>query len=130
MLSCLLDPHFPLTYLIRWSEFPLIMTGDFIAQDTVWDKHTWIFKMPATWVVEGVIVNFHSDLQRPFLKKKNQKNRIWMSPHWLWKKKFQHTKLSKETREWNLQCNYTCRKSSPKDSASLSVKNRSVSCNI
>lgn len=25
--------------------------------------------MPATWVVEGEIVNFHSDLQRPFLSK-------------------------------------------------------------
>lgn len=26
--------------------------------------------MPATWVVEGVIGNFHSDRQRPFLQKK------------------------------------------------------------
>lgn len=69
LLPCLLCPHFPLTYLIHWPESPLITTGDFMAQDTVWDKHTWIFKMPATWVVEGVIVNFHSDLQRPFLKK-------------------------------------------------------------
>lgn len=129
MLSCLLDPHFPLTYLIRWSESPLIMTGDFIAQDTVWDKHTWIFKMPATWVVEGVIVNFHSDRQRPFLKKKPEKQNLDVTPL-VMKKKSQHTKLSNETREWNLQCNYTCRKSFPKDSASLSVKNRSVSCNI
>lgn len=129
MLSCLLDPHFPLTYLIRWSESPLIMTEDFIAQDTVWDKHTWIFKMPATWVVEGVIVNFHSDLQRPFLKKKPEKQNLDVTPL-VMKKKSQHTKLSNETREWNLQCNYTCRKSFPKDSASLSVKNRSVSCNI
>lgn len=47
-----------------------------MAQDTVWDKHTWIFKMPATWVVEGVIVNFHSDLQRPFLKKKPIKQKL------------------------------------------------------
>lgn len=30
---------------------------------------TWIFKMPSTWVDEEVIVNFHSDLQRPFLNK-------------------------------------------------------------
>lgn len=30
-------------------------------------KNTWIFMIPATVVVEGEMVNFHSDLQRPFL---------------------------------------------------------------
>ena len=29
--------------------------------------------IPATWVVEGVMVNFHSDLQRPFLRKQKKK---------------------------------------------------------
>lgn len=29
--------------------------------------------IPATWVVEGEMVNFHSDLQRPFLN--NEKER-------------------------------------------------------
>lgn len=70
------------------------MTGDFMAQDTVWDKHTWIFKMPATWVVEGVIVNFHSDLQRPFLKK-TSKTEIGCHPTGYEKKKIPTYKVVK-----------------------------------
>lgn len=36
---------------------------------------TWIFMIPATSVTEEDTVNFHSDLQRPFLWKEQEKQK-------------------------------------------------------